>query len=66
MQKYKKKFIPVTNNIISNGGGIADALINIHKPTVNVKVIKTNVDVLKTDNTSKDNSKVPFGAALEM
>ena len=66
MQKYKKKFIPVTNNIISNGGGIADALINIHKPTVNVKVIKTNGDVLKTDNTSMDNSEVPFGAALEM
>ena len=31
-----------------------------------MKVIKTNGDILKTDNTSMDNSEVPFGSAMEI
>ncbi len=55
-----------TNNIIANGGGIADVLLNVHKTTSNIKIIKTNGDVLKSDNTPFKDTEVPFASAVDV
>ncbi len=55
-----------TNNIIANGGSIVDALINIHGENSQVKVIKSNGDVLKSDNTPFTDTQVAFGSTIDL
>ena len=55
-----------TNNIIANGGGIADVLLNVHKTTSTIKINKTNGDVLKSDNTPFSDTEVPFASAVDV
>ncbi|MHB9055409.1 MAG: glycosyl hydrolase family 95 catalytic domain-containing protein [Paludibacteraceae bacterium] len=53
-------------SIIDNGGGIADILVNIHKNTYQMNILKFNGNVLKTDNTPLVNSEIPFGVPIDI
>ncbi len=54
------------NNIVRNGGAIADVLVNIHKPNVMVKVNAQNGKVVNADNSVLANAQIPFGQAREI
>lgn len=53
-------------SIVNNGGGIADVLVNIHGTTSQVKVTKSNGDVLKADNTTFVDTQMPFGSTVDI
>ncbi len=54
------------NHIVNNGGGFVDVLLNIHGETSQVKVFKSNGDVLKSDNTTFADTEVAFGSEIEL
>lgn len=54
------------NNILNNGGGVWDALINVHGDEVNVTNDNRNGEVTTADGKSLSNYKHPFGQALSI
>lgn len=53
------------NDIVANGGEIADALVNIHSATSKLTVITSNGTVLKPDNSALP-AEITFGISLEL
>ncbi len=54
------------NGIVRNGGAIADVLVNVHKPNVNIKVNTQNGTIVKADNSSLNDVNVPFREDIEV
>lgn len=54
------------NHIINNGGGICDALLNVHGDNVSVTNDNRNGEVTTADGTSLNNYTHPFGQPLSI
>ncbi len=52
------------NDIVSNGGVIADVRLNVHDDLCNVTANQLNGDVLTASGEKMENLKVPFGKPL--
>ncbi len=51
-----------TNNILSNGGGVADVILNIHEDQVSVRQDNRNGEVLiASTGEAINNNRIPFG-----
>lgn len=59
--------IAANNNILSNGGGVVDVLLNVHNDQVNVNQDNRNGEILMAaDASAISGQKIPFGQSLEI
>lgn len=53
-----------SNDIITNGGGICDVVLNVHGTNVRLQDASTNGRLLTADGSPLDGREVPFGKAM--